>query len=76
MAGLPACDKEPWGAYAVGGIFARAQIEVQDNEVSRHIVEMEALNDINRVLVSNPMDILTGKYGMPDMSNSEMVRAD
>lgn len=70
--GLPACDGQPWGAYAVGAIYASAVASsdgLSEEEIQQ--AKAEALDSFSRVL--NLKDMMDGKLGSPDMVNSTKI---
>lgn len=76
LAGLPGCDAQPWGAYAVEAFFSR---EIALNcknctELERQQALMATVDSFSRVLILPEM--IAGEYGEPDMTSSDEVRAN
>jgi hypothetical protein len=76
LAGLPACDDLPWGAYTIGALYAKELALSCQNctAVERAQAVADAADSFSRVTVL--ADMLNGKYGDPDMSSSDQVRAN
>lgn len=72
LAGLAACDDEPWGAYTVGAIFDR-EAAAQLTGVNQRIMEAMAADSLSRVLIDTS-GMLNGRLGQPDMSSSEIQK--
>jgi hypothetical protein len=68
LAGMPACDVEPWGAYTVGSIYALAALYSGKSGMDQSILQHLYIDQIGRVQL-DPKDLLGGKYGKPDMSH-------
>lgn len=74
---IPACDRLPWGSYAVGAIFdsqARKNMSEDDEDflLGRTIVSMSEADNISRVLVDWD-DMMAGRLGEPDLSSKGFV---
>jgi hypothetical protein len=70
FAGLPACDSEPWGAYAVQAIFQIAASKVLTG-IDQRILEIQAMDSLDRVQVDHDK-LLRGDLGSPDMTSGEV----
>lgn len=67
-AGIAACDKEPWGAYTVGAIFAEATTaNYADGSIPWQVMRLWAIDQRSRSLVSDAMS------GTPDLSSRGLV---
>ena len=75
MAGLPACDAQPWGAYSIAGIYYGrvAKKCMNCSEREKQIAQIHALEQFSRVMPIKEM--LDGKTAQPDMSSSTRVMA-
>lgn len=72
-AGYYACDKEAWGAYAVGAVYSDALTTSSLSDSDEQIMAEAALDNYDRLLV-DAKDMLAGKLGKPDMT-SDGVRS-
>src|SRR5262249_4759019 len=51
LAGLPACDGAPWGAYAIGGLYSAGVFKTCKNcdEKTKALAKADALDQLSRV---------------------------
>lgn len=85
LAGLPACDALPWGAYSVDLIYLAAKLatfkasdgdaisESEGGHVAMQLIEAAAADRISRLTFSAE-DMLNEKMGEPDMSSGEFKK--
>ena len=66
--GLPACDHDPWGAYAIGAIYSKATSSTLSG-VDREIMMINTADSISRLLYDFDA-MIAGKFGTPDMSSA------
>lgn len=68
-AGTAACDLHPWGAYAVGGVFASEVAKGCStcSEFERQLAAQAAADSWSRVLIAEGLN--SGVYGEPDMTS-------
>jgi hypothetical protein len=75
LSGIPACDVQPWGAYAIGAIFSIGVSRQCENcsEEERQVAEMSASDSLSRVdpLILDGM--LSGAFGPPDMTSQGII---
>lgn len=69
---IPACDSEPWGAYAVGAIYASAASKNLSGAY-KAVMEAVALDSFGRLTNGSKEALLNGQMGEPDMANTEPV---
>lgn len=75
LEGVYACDSHPWGAYAVGFLYAGTVALACKNcsETERTVAEAVSIDSSTRLLY-DVNDLLDGRLGEPDMSNSTVER--
>ncbi len=75
LAGLAGCDSQPWGAYAIGGIYSLAVAKSCTNcsPQIKSVAMAEALDSLTRLLY-DPVDLLEGRLGRPNMNSSSSVQ--
>ena len=79
LAGIPACDRHPWGAYSIDAIYTEGTLAAMsagsraNDYIARVIGEMQVLDSWSRVLVKKE-DLLSGRLGQPDMSSVDVQR--
>lgn len=74
LAGLPACDAQPWGAYTMGLLYLAT---VEDSctgcsEKMRAEAIVQAIDAASRVLVDTD-EMFLGKFGQPNMANIPQI---
>ena len=75
LAGLPACDLHPWGAYTIGAMFSVTLSGRCTNcsEAEKMSAELSAYDSLSRV-EPNVLDAsLKGVFGPPDMSSQGVL---
>lgn len=74
LAGLPACDAQPWGAYSMGLLYlATLQASCVDcSEKVRAEATIQAIDAASRILM-DPDDMFSGKFGQPNMANIPQI---
>lgn len=70
FAGLPACDRQPWGAYSIGAVFLAARTRDAKSELDQRILEGEATSALSRLLFDKE-DMRDGKMGEPQMKQMQ-----
>lgn len=75
FAGELACDSQPWGAYAVGGIHSLAVARSCTNcsAEQKAVALATAIDSFSRLLY-DPVALLEGRLGRPNMSSSTNVQ--
>ncbi len=79
LAGIPACDRHPWGAYSVDAIYSEGTLAAMSagnragDHTARVIAEMQVLDSWSRVLVKKE-GLLSGRLGQPDMTHVDSIR--
>lgn len=70
-----ACDSHPWGAYAVGFLYAGTIALACDgcSEAEKTVAEAVSIDSSTRLLY-DVNDLLDGRLGEPDMTNSTTER--
>lgn len=69
--GIAACDKHPWGAYAVGAIYSDAMAQVSFG-MDKALLEADALDSYSRLLFERNA-LLKRRLGNPDMSSKGVL---
>lgn len=74
--GLPACDGKPWGAYALGWLFANELAKNCDgcSEAMRQTAMIVAMDSISRIPVELAKSMRSGTLTAPDMSSTPPTR--
>jgi hypothetical protein len=69
MAGIPACDLHPWGAYTIGALFTVTVSQRCTNcsESERLAAELSSYDSLSRVEPGILETSLKGGFGPPDM---------
>ncbi len=67
--GKPVCDLHPWGAYAIGAIYARAMLPKYIGTRYARFLRAQAIDQAERA-VGDLDKMIKGGYGEPDMSSS------
>lgn len=77
LAGEYACDSHPWGAYAIGAIYAGAVALkcTSCTETQKILAEQIFIESVSRLLYSFS-DLMDGFYGPPNMTSSNRVRQE
>lgn len=68
LASLPACDRQPWGAYTVNLIFEMARLKDATDELERRVLEAAVAEGPSRLLF-DVHDMLEGRMGEPKMDS-------
>jgi hypothetical protein len=77
LAGEYACDSHPWGAYAIGALYAGAvALECTSCTESQKILAEQIFYDSVSRLLYNFTHLMDGSYGPPNMSSSDLVKED
>lgn len=66
FAGLPACDRQPWGPYSIEAIFLAARVRDATSEIDQRILESEATSALSRLLFDKDA-MKNGEMGEPQM---------
>jgi hypothetical protein len=74
--GLPACDGKPWGAYAIGWLFANEIVERCDSctEAMRQTAMAVAIDSLSRLPPEMAKAMRNKTFPPPDMSSTPPVR--
>jgi hypothetical protein len=67
--GHPACDSKPWGAYAVGAVFAQGAAAAAASVKEQAELEADAVDSFSRLLI-DLRAWKNGVYGLPDLSST------
>lgn len=85
LAGVAACDRHPWGAYAYGFLYAVAKNGPHLSRRERELLQYAAYDSVNRLLYlrsSGPdrrIDLRKveafkkGRFGLPDRSSTGVI---
>lgn len=71
LAGIFACDSEPWGAYSIGYIYEKALAPTLTG-VERAMLDASLVDDRSRLLF-DVQKMFSGELGPPDMSSSGLA---
>ncbi|MCC6278493.1 MAG: hypothetical protein IT289_11320 [Oligoflexia bacterium] len=76
--GIPACDKEPWGAYMIGTIYAMAatanSIAKGGDEYKTAVLDATVVDGFSRILDKKPKEILNGAHGDPILTDTGTLK--
>jgi hypothetical protein len=71
LKGIIACDKGPWGAYAIGALYAEAVAQGMTG-LNRAIMDAMIVDQRSRLQI--PLsDMIDGKYGEPNMTSKGLI---
>ncbi len=71
--GKSVCDSKPWGAYSVGALFSEMSLKRTTDLRERAELKAQIVDQWGRVNL-NIDDLMSGKFGRPDMTSSGVVR--
>jgi hypothetical protein len=74
--GLPACDGKPWGAYAMGWLFANEIVEKCEtcSESMRQMAMAVAIDSLTRLPPEMAKAMRNKTFPPPDMSSTPPAR--
>ena len=73
LAGLAACDGQPWGAYSVGFVYQAALAVSETDPVRKAVLEAGAVDSFSRLQFDTDA-MLSGDDGPPDMSSAGLLQ--